>query len=75
MTTNLTLSIKKSVIEKARQYAKENNQSLSQIIESYLEQITSMVHEPGDPELDNLRGLITLPKDFDLKQETSKYRK
>lgn len=75
MTTKLTLSLKKSVIERAKRYAKNNNQSLSQIIESYLEKVTSQNPELGDPELDSIRGIIKLPKDFDLKKETRKIRK
>ena len=74
MTTKLTLSLNKSVIEKAKRYAKGNNQSLSQIIESYLEKITSENPELGDPELDSIRGIIKLPKDFDLKSESRKLR-
>jgi len=74
MTTKLTLSLNKSIIEKAKRYAKGNNQSLSQIIESYLEKVTSENPELGDPELDSLRGIIKLPKDFDLKKESRKLR-
>ncbi len=74
MNTKLTLSLKKSIIEKAKQYAKSNNQSLSQIIESYLDKITSQNPEFGDPELDSLRGIIKLPKDFDLKKESRSLR-
>jgi len=74
MSTKLTLSLKKSVIEKAKEYAKGNNQSLSQIIESYLEKITSQNPELGDSELDSVRGIISLSKDFDLKEESRKLR-
>lgn len=74
MSSKLTLSLKKSVIEKAKRYAKGNNQSLSQIIESYLEKITSNDPELGDSELDSIRGIITLPKDFNLKKEIRKQR-
>jgi hypothetical protein len=74
MKTKLTLSIKKSVIEKAKQYALSNNQSLSQIIESFLEKITESHPELGDTELDSLRGIITLPQDFDLKKEAQTLR-
>jgi len=74
MTTKLTLSLKKSVIEKAKKYAKGNNQSLSQIIESYLEKITSQTTEFGDDELDSLRGIIKLPEDFDVKKESRKLK-
>lgn len=74
MTTKLTLSLNKSVIEKAKRYAKGNNQSLSQIIESYLEKITSESPELGDPELDSIRGIIKLPEDFDAKNESRRLR-
>ena len=74
MNTKLTLSLKKSVIDKAKEYAKGNNQSLSQIIESYLEQITSKHMESGDSELDGLRGIIDLPDNYDLKKESRKLR-
>jgi len=74
MNTKLTLSLKKSIIEKAKKYAKGNNQSLSQIIESYLEKITSHKPELGDSELDSIRGIIKLPEDFDVKKESRKLR-
>lgn len=74
MTSKLTLSIKKSVIERAKKYAKGNNESLSQIIESYLDKITSEIPESGDLELDAVRGIITLPEDFDLKKESKAIR-
>ncbi len=74
MSSKLTLSLKKSVIEKAKRYAKGNNQSLSQLIESYLEKITSQEPELGDSELDSIRGIISLPEDFDLKKESRELR-
>ena len=40
MITKLTLTIEKSVIEKAKKYAKEKERSLSDIIENYLKAIT-----------------------------------
>lgn len=74
MSTKLTISLKKSVIEKAKRYAKGNNQSLSQLIESYLERITSQEPELGDSELDSIRGIISLPEDFDFKKESRELR-
>ena len=74
MNTKLTLSLKKSVIERAKAYAKGNKQSLSQIIESYLEKITSNETQKGDPELDSIRGIISLLSNFDLKNEAKKLR-
>ena len=35
MKTNLTLSLDKSVIKKAKSYAKKQNKSLSKIVENY----------------------------------------
>ena len=40
MDTKLTLKLDVSVIEQAKQYAKENNISLSKMIENYLQAIT-----------------------------------
>lgn len=74
MSSKLTLSIKGSIIERAKRYAKDSNVSLSQLIESYLERITSESPQYGDEELDNIVGIIHLPKDFDLKKELQKLR-
>lgn len=41
MNTKLTLNINKSIIEKAKVYALENEISLSKLIESYLTSIVS----------------------------------
>ena len=41
MTTKLTLTVEKSVIEKAKSYAKKTGRSLSEIIEKYLVSITN----------------------------------
>ena len=74
MNTKLTLSLKKAVVEKAKEYARLNNQSLSKIIESYLEKVVSQTPELGETELDSIRGIIKLSKDFDLKSEAKKLR-
>jgi len=74
MTTKLTLSLSKAIIERAKHYAKVNNQSLSQIVESYLEKITANTPEGGDAELDSIRGVITLPDDYNVKKESKKLR-
>ncbi len=74
MNTKLTLTLNKLIIEQAKEYAKINKQSLSQIIESYLEKITSQEPELGDSELDSIRGIIDLPINFDIKKESRKLR-
>ncbi len=74
MTTKLTLSLSKKVIEKAKEYAKKNNRSLSEIVESYLDKVTSDEQNEGDSEIDQIRGIIKLPKNFSLKKESRKLR-
>jgi len=41
MDTKLTLKLNESVIELAKKYAKENNISISKMVENYLQAITS----------------------------------
>ncbi len=67
MQTKLTLSIDKVTIEKAKAYAKATQRSLSEIVESYLDKITSPAKEDTDDELEEIVGVITVPKDFDEK--------
>ena len=43
MNSKLTLTVEKSVIEKAKKYARSKGRSLSDIIENYLKSITSDV--------------------------------
>ena len=40
MNTKLTLTIEQDIIKKAKEYAKNNNRSLSIIIENYLKVLT-----------------------------------
>lgn len=40
MNTKLTLNLNKSIIENAKNYAKENSVSLSKLIENYLNSLT-----------------------------------
>lgn len=74
MTTKLTLTVEKSVIERAKLYAKNTGRSLSEIIESYLETITT---DKGDqnlsPKLKKIVGAVKLPKDFDEDKELRSY--
>ena len=37
MTTKLTLTVEKSIIERAKSYARNTGRSLSELIESYLD--------------------------------------
>lgn len=73
MNTKLTLSIEKSVIEKAKQYAKKQGRSLSDIVESFLKSITSDrdIKVPDGPGIRSLRGSFKAPDDVDYKKALS----
>ncbi|MDH3243594.1 MAG: DUF6364 family protein [Saprospiraceae bacterium] len=73
MKRKLTISISQEIIEMARRYAKLNNTSLSKIVESYLQLLTSELetkrHIRTTPLVDSLCGIIELPDDFDYRKE------
>jgi predicted CopG family antitoxin len=74
MNTKLTLTIEQEIINKAKKFAKENNRSLSDIIENYLKVITAEKKikntRKDNPIVKSLRGSFKLPKeDIDYKKE------
>lgn len=74
MTTKLTLTIEKSVIERAKSYAKNTGRSLSELIENYLETITQENDdEKLSPKLKKIVGAVKLPKNFDEEKELRSY--
>ncbi len=75
MTTKLTLTVEKSVIEKAKIYARNTGRSLSELIESYLESIIqeSKPKDQMSPRLKSLVGSVRLPNNFDEKKELAEY--
>lgn len=62
MDSKLTIKLDKRTIEKAKEYAKENNISLSRLIENYLGRITSNSQAKqgfeNDPIIKSLSGVI-----------------
>lgn len=70
MKTQLTISINKAILERAKVYAKDTGRSLSEIIENYLDIITQE-SSPTElsPKLKSIVGVVKLPKDFDEKIE------
>jgi formiminotetrahydrofolate cyclodeaminase len=70
MTTKLTLTVEKTIIERAKSYAKKTGRSLSELIESYLENITEE-NDNSDlsPKLKKIVGSVKLPEDFDEEKE------
>ena len=67
MNTKLTLSLDKTVIDKAKSYAKNTGRSLSEIVENYFENLTSNSQDETEihPKVKKLIGRITLPPAFD----------
>ena len=76
MNTKLTLTIEKEIIERAKNYAKEKNRSLSNIIENYLKIITKedkeQMNKKLNPVVASLKGSFKMPKNMDYKKELEK---
>jgi hypothetical protein len=60
MTTKLTLSVERAIIDKAKRYAQEHNRSLSEIVAKYLDYLTGDVESAIeiDPEVLDLSDEI-----------------
>lgn len=60
MNTKLTLNLNKTIIESAKDYAKNNKTSLSKLIETYLNSITKKENSTDDvsPLVESLTGVI-----------------
>lgn len=74
MNTKLTLTIEQEVIKKAKEYAKDKNRSLSDIIENYLKILTKKEKKEKarklHPVVKSLKGSFSMPaKDMDYKKE------
>ena len=80
MDTKLTLSLNKDVIQKAKDYAKANNTSLSNLIESYLSVLVKDREEQPTitPLVKSLIGVIDLngedPKEAYRNHLAEKYK-
>ncbi len=73
MNTKLTLTIEQEIIERAKEYAKEKNRSLSDIIENYLKALTKEERKKKitdlGPVVKSLRGSFKMTKSMDYKKE------
>lgn len=75
MNTKLTLTIEQELIQKAKDYAKQKNRSLSDIIENYLKILTKEEKKESSklsPIVKSLKGSFKMPADFDYKEELKK---
>lgn len=73
MNTKLTLTIEQEVIQRAKEYAKDKNRSLSDIIENYLKILTKE-EKPTElkklnPVVKSLKGSFKMPKNMDYNKE------
>ena len=73
MNTKLTLTIEKEIIERAKNYARDKNRSLSDIIENYLKILTDKEkqnkNQKLNPVVESLKGSFKMPKNMDYKKE------
>ena len=73
MNTKLTLTIEQDVIQKAKEYAKNKNRSLSDIIENYLKILTKEEKAKElkklNPVVKSLKGSFKMPANMDYKKE------
>jgi hypothetical protein len=70
MDSKLTLKLNENVIQRAKQYAKENNMSLSRMIESYLQAVTlkKINNAKISPLVESLTGVIEL-ENYDYRKD------
>jgi len=76
MNTKLTLSLSKEIIEEAKRYAKNNNVSLSFLIENYLLKIISDYQEKTESKgsiVNELSGIIQLNEEDDYRLDYTNY--
>lgn len=78
METRLTLKINNSIVEKAKEYARLHNISLSTMVERYLKAMVSDNDIPSgqieiSPRVKELSGVIKLPDNYDYKQDYGDY--
>ena len=72
MDTKLTLKLDQSIIEQAKKYARENNISLSKLIENYLQAVSYRKTKSVEisPLVESLTGVISLEHDDNKKGYT-----
>lgn len=75
MNTKLTLNLNKSIIESAKDYAKENRVSLSKLIENYLNALTKKKSKKVDvsPLVESLTGIIPHDSENETNEDYYEY--
>lgn len=75
MNKKLTLNLEESIIENAKIFAKNNNTSLSKLVEGYLKSIVDEKTKDVEitPLVESLIGVVKLPTNFDVSDEYTKH--
>lgn len=71
----VTLTIEESLIKKAKSFAKNTGRSLSELVENYLDTLTSEKtdNQHISPKLKKIIGVVKLPEGFDEEKALSEY--
>lgn len=77
MNTKLTLHVDKDIIEQAKLYAQDKQQSLSALVENYLRFLLRREQSPVSPDISptvqELSGIIHLDATADVREEYTDY--
>ena len=75
MNTKLTLNLDTHIIDRAKDYAKSNQVSLSKLIENYLQALTNKNKKEIEvsPLVESLTGVIPSEEEVDYKKEYTDY--
>ena len=72
MNVKLTLNLNKDIIERAKDYARDKNQSLSSLVQNYflfLAEKKNVDDIEISPNVKELSGILKLDSNFNLKEE------
>ena len=75
MESKLTLNLEGTVLEKANEYARQHNTSLSQLVETYLTGLASQnkTEEEITPFVKSLSGVVKVEKEYSHQEVYSRY--
>ncbi len=75
MESKLTINLEGSVLEKANEYARQHNTSLSELIEAYVNELASRnkPEEEITPLVKSLSGVVKVEKEYNYQEAYSRY--
>jgi hypothetical protein len=76
LEAKLTLKLDKGIIDRAKEFAKNKNISLSRMVERYFKAVVDKKPDKEkkySPLVEELSGIIRLDKDFDFKDDYTGY--